>query len=100
MILNFSFVQFDNYVFTNFIRNNKSFCLLTDGGWCLKFCLREEARVKGIKLAAHYSKYFDLRVEFKKQYPRAPTIESLHAMVNCILEMLFPFSVLATHPFQ
>jgi inhibitor of KinA sporulation pathway (predicted exonuclease) len=73
---------FDNYVFSNFIRNNKAFCLLTDGPWDIKLCLREEARIKGVKLAAHYSKFFDLRVEFKKMYPRAPSVESLRSILD------------------
>jgi inhibitor of KinA sporulation pathway (predicted exonuclease) len=42
---------------------------VTDGPWDLKKALRGECARKGIPLAAHYSNYFDIRVEFLKRYP-------------------------------
>eukprot|EP01103_Thecamoeba_quadrilineata_P015118 TRINITY_DN467_c0_g1_i2.p1 TRINITY_DN467_c0_g1~~TRINITY_DN467_c0_g1_i2.p1 ORF type:complete len:472 (+),score=49.63 TRINITY_DN467_c0_g1_i2:26-1417(+) len=74
--------QFDNYVYSNFINNNKSFCLLTDGPWDLKHCLRNEANSKKIKLASHYATFFDLRVEFGKCYPDAPAVTGLKSMAT------------------
>jgi inhibitor of KinA sporulation pathway (predicted exonuclease) len=73
--------QFDSYVYTSFITSNKSFCLITDGSWDLKYCLRAEAAAKGIKLAAHYSRFFDLRNEFQL-HKNAPHATNLNAMLE------------------
>eukprot|EP00741_Cyanophora_paradoxa_P020828 tig00000229_g20107.t1 len=64
--------QFDNFCFTQLLANNKSFCLISDGPVDIKYILRSEATRKGVKLAAHYSKFLDVRREFKKRHPSKP----------------------------
>jgi inhibitor of KinA sporulation pathway (predicted exonuclease) len=51
------------------VHTGKTFCIITDGEWDLKIALLQEAMKKGIKLAPHYSQFFDLKKEFRKQFP-------------------------------
>lgn len=47
---------------------------------------RGEAAGKGIKLAAHYSRFFDLRNEFIQLHKNAAHVTGLQGMLNCIFQ--------------
>jgi hypothetical protein len=49
---------------------------------------RSEAAAKGIKLAAHYSRFFDLRVEFAQMHKGAHA-NNLTSMLSCIHALLY-----------
>jgi hypothetical protein len=80
-LLIFGSAQFDNYI-ANLMKMGKSYCIITDGFWELKQGLREESRSKGVKLGAHFNKFFDIKIEFLRTYPRVQGIDmSLNSMV-------------------
>lgn len=61
--------EFNAYLYRSFTANNKDFCLVTFGEAPLKRWLRADAKRKGVKLVAHYSKFLDLQAEFRRQKP-------------------------------
>lgn len=69
--------EFNDYLYRSFTAENKDFCLVTVGDLHLKRWLRLDAKNKGVKLAAHFSKFVDLRAEFKRQYPRCAILVSI-----------------------
>lgn len=72
--------EFNAYLYREFTSNNKDFCLVTFGDDHLKRWLRADAKRKGVKLVAHYSKYLDIKAEYQRQHPKAvcpPTLPEL-----------------------
>jgi len=69
--------EFNAYLYKEFTANNKDFCLVTFGEEHLKRWLRADARRKGVKLVAHYSKFLDVGAEYKRQKPAAPSPATL-----------------------
>jgi hypothetical protein len=65
--------DFNDYLYRTFTSNNKDFCLVTFGELDLKKWLRLDAKNKGVKLHAHFSKFIDVRAEFRRHYPRYGT---------------------------
>jgi hypothetical protein len=61
--------KFDAYVYAQFTQKNKSFCFVSDGSNDLVFLLRRECRLKGIRLASYFDRFYDLGKEFEKFYP-------------------------------
>ncbi|CAG2224680.1 ESRP1_2 [Mytilus edulis] len=62
----------------------KSFCLLTDGQSHLRQCLHPETCTKNYSLPSYFSKFYDLRNEFKKYY-KTDNIQNIKSMLDCIL---------------
>jgi hypothetical protein len=61
--------KFDAYVYAQFTQKNKSFCFVTDGPNDLMYVLRRESKLKGVRLAAYFDRFYDLGKEFEKFYP-------------------------------
>jgi inhibitor of KinA sporulation pathway (predicted exonuclease) len=74
--------DFNNFLYTKVTEENKDFCLVTDGDSCLKLWLRSDAKLKKVKLAAHYSKFIDMRAEFRQKYPNWAGADSCTAMAD------------------
>ena len=61
--------KFDAYVYAQFTQKNKSFCFVTDGPNDLMVLLRRECKLKGIRLASYFDRFYDLDKEFEKFCP-------------------------------
>ncbi|VDI45110.1 epithelial splicing regulatory protein 1-like isoform X1 [Mytilus galloprovincialis] len=59
----------------------KSFCLLTDGQSHLRQCLHPETCTKNYSLPSYFSKFYDLRNEFKKYY-KTDNIQNIKSMLD------------------
>ncbi|KAL4479869.1 hypothetical protein ABPG74_020385 [Tetrahymena malaccensis] len=74
--------EFNDYTYTNFTRQNKSFCIVTYGDALMTRILPREAQFNQMKLASHFFTYFDIRNEFKKNFSHAISIKTLHEMLT------------------
>lgn len=79
--------QFDRFLVGKGVHpehGGKSFCLITDGPNHLRQALHPEASTKNIHLPSYFSRYYDIRKEFKKFY-KAENINGIKTMLECIL---------------
>jgi len=74
--------EFNDYLFKQFTSENKDFCFVTDGDSSLKRWLRTDAKRKKVKLAAHYSKFIDVRAEFRQKYSKWAGVDACPAMAD------------------
>ena len=74
--------ELNDYLYKQVTSQNKDFCFVTDGDTSLKRWLRSDAKVKKVKLAAHYQKFIDLRAEFKAKYPKWAGVDSGPSMAS------------------
>eukprot|EP00301_Raphidiophrys_heterophryoidea_P024817 c8175_g1_i3.p1 GENE.c8175_g1_i3~~c8175_g1_i3.p1 ORF type:complete len:382 (-),score=88.29 c8175_g1_i3:70-1215(-) len=74
--------EFDSYVHSSFISSSKSFCLLTDGTWEIKVCLRKEAARKQILLPQYFSLFINLQFDFVKAFPDATSSINVKSMLK------------------
>lgn len=74
--------SFNKAVYENIILESSSFSLVTLDDELLCRILPAETIKASIKLAPHFSKYFDLKSEFAKCYPNAQPISFLSEMLN------------------
>jgi len=74
--------NFNKAVYENIILENSTFCLVTLDEELLCRILPAETTKAGIKLAPHFSKYFELKSDFTKCYPNAQPVSFLSEMLN------------------
>lgn len=74
--------NFNNFIYKQVTEENKDFCFVTDGESHLKRWLRADAKLKKVKLAAHYSKFIDMCAEFRQKYPKWAGADSCTAMAD------------------
>ncbi|CAN8070839.1 unnamed protein product, partial [Agarophyton chilense] len=71
--LRHALMHFDTYLYRSFVLSAKSFVLATDGHWDIAHVLLPDAAQKALTLAPHFRSFVDLRADFSRCYPMAPT---------------------------
>jgi hypothetical protein len=69
--------QFNDACYTNYTKENKSFCLAVMGDDFLTRMLPTEIKDLHLKLPQHFYQYFDILHEFKKFYPQTNQVSTI-----------------------
>ncbi|XP_071958690.1 epithelial splicing regulatory protein 1-like [Antedon mediterranea] len=81
--LNVVLQQFDQFLRTELnIDEGATLCLVTDGQLHLRQCLHPQASNKDLQLQPYFSRFFDLRKEFRKVYQQAGIISNVKDMAD------------------
>lgn len=88
--------KFNKFIYETIILQNSSFSIISNGDDLLTQLLPDECTRLGLKLAPHFSKYYDIFTEFEKTYPDSGSLSSVNDMLKC-LGLIEAFEKIKSH---